>query len=64
MDELEASLRAWTKSQLERGRTPFTVARHMLLAAAALLAIHEKLEEQQREPEPDLVDWPDRDDRA
>lgn len=61
MDEMEASLKAWAKTQLERGRSPFTVARHLMLAAAALLAVHEKLEEQGHEP--DLADLQDAEDR-
>ncbi|MFL5063486.1 MAG: hypothetical protein ACJ8FU_08595 [Xanthobacteraceae bacterium] len=59
MDDIEASLRAWTKDRLEQGETPFTIARHMMLAAAALLAIHEKLADQEpeTEPEPETMPW-------
>ena len=43
MDDFEGALKRLVKERLERGETPFSVAKHLLLAAAALLSIHEKL---------------------
>lgn len=61
MEDFEAALKRLVKDRLERGETPFAVARHMLLAAAALLSVHEKLADQEREPEaatePDTMPW-------
>jgi hypothetical protein len=43
LDNFEGALKRLVKEWLECGETPFGIARHLLLAAAALLSIHEKL---------------------
>lgn len=61
MDDFEAALKQFVTAWLERGKTPFAVARHMLLVAGALLSVHEQLEDQR--PQTDYNDLQDAEDR-